>query len=122
MFKANLEGMAAVEEKLNTSYRKLIACADELDQVRSALRQFSYMDEAIWQLERKRREVRNESVQMKQFAVTLNNIQKYYRAADRNAEDYCEDRRRSKRRDSGFYTVFDEKYKNLWNNLYTLLK
>lgn len=122
MFKANLEGMAAAEEKLNTSYRKLIACADELDQVRSALRQFSYMDEAIWQLERKRREVRNESVQMKQFAVTLNNIQKYYRAADRNAEDYCEDRRRSKRRDSGSYTVFDEKYKNLWNNLYTLLK
>ena len=91
MFKVNLEAMARVEDELNRDYRQLDACMDELIRIKNALSAFSYMDEAIWQLNRKKSALRTEAMQVKQFAVALGNIQDYYRMADRRAEEYCEE-------------------------------
>ena len=92
MFKANLNDMARAKSELDKSYRELDICLGELDSIRAALGRFSYMNDTVRQLGKKNEELKTQNGKVKFVVSTLEDIQRCYLAADRNAENYCEDR------------------------------
>lgn len=107
MFKASLERMTEVADQLHKNSRQLNECMEEMLQVKAALNEFSYMEEAIWQLNREKRKVDEEASRLSQLNRALESIQEQYRIADRRAEDYCEERSRPRAREAAAYQSLD---------------